>query len=240
MNTQTHPFQSQVAASEARAAFMSRVYTWMTGGILLTASIATVMGQNPELMVSLVSNRFLFFGLMIAQLGLVIGLSAAINRISASTATLLYIAYAALTGVTMSTIFLIYAHDTIGGVFLSTACGFAGLSMVGYTTKRDLGPVGAFCGMALFGLIGWALLSWFFPSLMGGELQMVYSIVGLLIFAGLTAYDTQKIKQLAGTMGQADDEAVRKGAIFGALTLYLDFINLFLMLLRLAGGDRRR
>lgn len=221
---------------------MSRVYTWMTGGILLTASIATVMGQNPDIMFALVSNRLLFYGLMAAQLGLVIGLSAAINKISASTATLLYIAYAALTGVTMSTIFLIYAHDTIGGVFLSTACGFAGLSIVGYTTKRDLGPIGAFCGMALFGLIGWAILSWFFPSLMGGELQMVYSIVGLLIFAGLTAYDTQKIKELANTIGvgQLNDEAVRKGAIFGALTLYLDFINLFLMLLRLAGGDRRR
>lgn len=220
---------------------MSRVYTWMTGGVLLTAAIATALGNNPETIIEIVSNRVLFYGMLIAQFGLVIGLSAAINRISAATATLMYLAYAALTGVTMSTIFLVYAHDTIGGVFLSTACGFGGLSLVGYTTKRDLGPVGSFCGLALFGLIGWGILSWFFPSLMGGEMGFIYNIVGLLIFAGLTAYDTQKIKQMAeGMGGQMEGEMAKKGAIYGALTLYLDFINLFLLLLRLAGGDRRR
>ena len=241
MNTPSRPFPNAVAASEASAAFMSRVYSWMTGGVLVTALIATVLGQNEEMMITLLTTRFLFTGLLIAQLGLVIGLSAAMNRISASTATMLYILYAALTGVTLSTIFVMYTHDSIAGVFLSTSCGFAGLSLVGYTTKRDLGPVGAFCGMALFGLVGWGLLSLFFPSIMGGELQMVYSIIGVVVFAGLTAYDTQKIKAMAFSAGQGgmSEDAVKKGAIFGALTLYLDFINLFLNLLRLAGGRRR-
>lgn len=220
---------------------MSQVYTWMTGGVLLTALISTFLGQNPEMVITLVRTPVLYYGLIIAQLGLVIGLSAAINKISASAATMLYILYAALTGVTLSTIFLIYTRDSIAGVFLTTACGFGGLSLLGYTTKRDLGPIGAFCGMALFGLIGWALLSFIFPSMMGGTAQMVYSIAGVVIFAGLTAYDTQKIKEMrveADRTG-AFGEGARKAAIFGALTLYLDFINLFLSLLRLA-GDRRR
>lgn len=239
MNT-TRPFTTETAVSEAKAAFMSRVYTWMTGGVLLTASIAFVMGNNPELMYQLMSTRFLFTGLILAQVGLVIGLTAAMNRISAGTATLLYLVYAALTGVTLSTIFMVYTQDSILGIFLSTACGFGGLSMVGYTTKKDLGPVGAFCGMALFGLVGWALLSFLFPSMMGGELQMVYSIIGVLVFAGLTAYDTQKIKEMGVSIGRGGmaDDAIQKTAIFGALTLYLDFINLFLNLLRIAGRRR--
>ncbi len=221
---------------------MSKVYTWMTGGILLTAVVASFVGSTPELVMTILQNRILFYGLMIAQLGVVIGMSAAQQRISAGTASLLYIVYAALTGVTLSVIFIIYTRDSIASVFFTTACGFGGLSLLGYTTKRDLGPVGAFCGMALFGLIGWAILSWFFPSMMGGQAQMVYSIIGVLVFAGLTAYDTQKIKaigfEVAGGPGELSGVA-HKAAIFGALSLYLDFINLFLNLLRLA-GDRRR
>ncbi len=229
------------ALAEQRAHFMRRVYNWMTGGILLTAIIASLLAGNPEAMMTLVKTPFLFTGIIIAQLVLVIGLSAAINRISAATATLLFLAYAALTGVTFSTLFMTYTHDTIAGVFFATAAGFAGLSLVGYTTKKDLGPVGAFCGMALFGLIGWGLMAFFFPSLMGGSAQFIYSVIGVVIFAGLTAYDTQKIKNMhieATGAGAAEMES--KAAIFGALTLYLDFINLFLMLLRLFGGDRRR
>ncbi len=235
----------QVAPShalvEARAAFMSRVYTWMTGGILLTAVVATLIGQNPEIVVQIVQNKILFYGLIFAQLGAVIWLSAGLQKMSASLATGLYLGYAALTGITLSTIFLIYTRDSIAGVFMTTACGFGGLSLLGYTTKRDLGPVGAFCGMALFGLIGWALLSFIFPSMMGGQGQMVYSILGVLIFAGLTAYDTQKIKNMNFGGGSVNGEITaleKKAAIFGALTLYLDFINLFLNLLRLAGGRR--
>ena len=158
--------------AEERAGFMRRVYTWMTGGVLLTALVSTYLGTNPELMISLMRTPVLFYGLMFAQLGMVIALSAAINRLSASTATLLYVAYAALTGVTLSTIFMIYTRDSIASVFFTTACGFGGLSLIGYTTKKDLGPLGAFCGMALFGMIGWAILSFFFPSLMGGNAEL--------------------------------------------------------------------
>jgi FtsH-binding integral membrane protein len=177
---------------------------------------------------------------MIVQIGVVVTLSAAVARLSAGLAMGLFLGYAALTGVTLSTLFLIYTRDSIAGVFLSTAFGFAGLSLMGYTTKRDLGPLGAFCGMALFGLIGWGLLSFFFPSLLGGQAGTAYSAVGVLIFAGLTAYDTQRIKAMATSdvygVGLGMES---KAAIVGALALYLDFINLFLSLLRLF-GDRRR
>lgn len=229
---------SQFSIAEERAGFMRRVYTWMTGGVLLTALVSTYLGTSPELMISLMRTPVLFYGLMFAQLGMVIALSAAINRLSASTATLLYVAYAALTGVTLSTIFLVYTRDSIASVFFTTACGFGGLSLIGYTTKKDLGPLGAFCGMALFGMIGWAILSFLFPSMMGGNASFVYSAIGVFVFAGLTAYDTQKIKNMAsGNFGTEEVES--KAAILGALTLYLDFINLFLMLLQLLGNRRR-
>jgi uncharacterized protein len=241
MNINMPSYSSPHSVAETRATFMRSVYTWMTGGILITALVSSYLGNNLEAVVAIVQNRVLYYGLIIAQIGAVIFLSAAIQRISVATATGIYLVYSALTGVTLSTVFLIYTHESIASVFLTTACGFAGLSLIGYTTKRDLGPVGAFCGMALFGLIGWAILSWFIPSLMSGNGSFVYSVIGVLIFAGLTAYDTQKIKNMSLGFGAADSggEMQRKAAIFGALTLYLDFINLFLMLLRLA-GDRRR
>jgi FtsH-binding integral membrane protein len=239
LNTVSSPY----SIAETQASFMRRVYTWMAGGVLLTALISSYLGTNPELVIGLIRNPILFYGLMIAQLAMVITLSAAVARLSSGVATMLFVGYAALTGVTLSTIFLVYTRDSIAGVFLSTACGFGGLSLLGYTTKRDLGPVGAFCGMALFGMIGWALLSFFFPSLMGGNAGMVYSILGVVVFAGLTAYDVQKIKMMAlggfGGYGAEAYEAESKAAVLGALALYLDFINLFLSLLRLF-GDRRR
>lgn len=239
----TTRYASPYALTEARAGFMRRVYTWMAGGVLLTSLIATYLGNNPELIVTLVQTPPLFYGILIAQILAVVVLTAAIGRLSPGTATALFIGYSALTGVSLSSIFMLYTRESIAGVFLSTACGFAGLSMLGFTTKRDLGPVGAFCGMALFGLIGWALLSFFFPSLMGGQGAVVYNVLGLVVFAGLTAYDTQRIKNMyTGTGGGYGGEAAEvetKLAIVGALTLYLDFINLFLNLLRLM-GDRRR
>jgi uncharacterized protein len=238
MNTNIPSYSSPYSVADTRATFMRSVYAWMTGGILITALISSYLGNNLEAIIAIVQNKVLFYGLIIAQIGAVIVLSAAIQRLSASAATAIYLVYAALTGVTLSTVFLMYTHESIASVFLTTACGFAGLSLIGYTTKRDLGPVGAFCGMALFGLIGWAILSWFIPSMMGGNGSFIYSVIGVVVFAGLTAYDTQKIKNLSVGLGEGGD-VQRKAAIFGALTLYLDFINLFLMLLRLA-GDRRR
>lgn len=223
--------------SEVQAGFMTRVYQWMSIGILLTAGVSTYIGTNEALATSIATNRGLFWVLIIAQFGVVIGLSAMINRMTAAMALGLFMLYSALTGVTFSTIFLIYTQASIQSAFFTTACGFAGLSAFGLVTKKDLGPVGTFCSMGLFGLIGYSLLALFFPSMMGGAAGLVFSLVGLLIFAGLTAYDTQKIK-LMGQHAFSDEER-SKLTVIGALTLYLDFINLFLIILRFT-GDRRR
>ncbi len=223
---------ASIAAENAR--FMSRVYGWMTGGLCLTGVVAWNVAGNPQLVQAIFGNRLLFWGLIIAQLGVVFLLSGVINRISGLTATLIYFLYAGLTGLTLSSIFLVFTGSSISQVFVVTACGFAGLSGVGYLTKRDLGPVGSFCVMGLFGLVGFGLLSMFFPSLMGAGASFVYSIVGIIVFAGLTAYDTQNIKGMNAPASEGTD-AARRTAIFGALRLYLDFINLFLSLLRIAG-----
>ena len=226
---------ASIAAENAR--FMSRVYGWMTGGLCLTGAVAWNVAGNPALVQTIFGNRLLFWGLIIAQLGAVAALSGLINRISGLTATVIYFLYAGLTGLTLSSIFLLYTGSSIAQVFGVTAFGFAGLSGFGFVTKRDLGPVGSFCMMGLFGMVGFALLSIFFPSLMTAGASFVFSIVGIIVFAGLTAYDTQRIKEM-NTPGMEGTDAGRKTAIFGALTLYLDFINLFLSLLRLTGRRR--
>jgi uncharacterized protein len=226
---------ASIAAENAR--FMSRVYGWMTAGLCLTGAVAWNVSGSPELVQTILGNRLLFWCLIIAQLGAVAVLSGLINRISGLTATLIYVLYAGLTGLTLSSIFLVYTGSSIAQVFGVTAFGFAGLSGVGYMTKRDLGPVGSFCMMGLFGLVGFGLLSMFFPSLMTGGASFVFSLVGIIVFAGLTAYDTQKIKAM-NVPGSEGTDAAHKKAIFGALTLYLDFINLFLSLLRLTGRRR--
>jgi FtsH-binding integral membrane protein len=226
---------ASIAAGNAR--FMSRVYGWMAFGLCLTGLVAWNVSADPALVRTIFGNRLLFWGLIIAQLGTVFALSWLINRISGLTATLIYILYAALTGLTLSSIFLVYTSSSIAEAFGVTAFGFVGLSGFGYVTKRDLGPVGSFCIMGLFGLVGFGLLSVIFPALMTEGANFVFSIVGIIVFAGLAAYDTQKIKAMnAG--GDEQTDAGRKQAIFGALTLYLDFINLFLSLLRLTGRRR--
>ncbi len=234
-NLSTHSPMS-IAAENAR--FMSGVYRWMTIGIMITAFLSYFIGNSMELVYTIVTNKILFYGLLIAEVGLVLYISARINKMTAMTATSLYVAYSALNGVTLSVIFLAYTQESIFSVFLTTACAFGGLSAFGYLTKRDLGPVGTFCSMGLWGLIGFGLLSWIFPSLMGARTSWVYNIVGLIVFCGLTAYDTQKIKN-SNIIGNEGSEEDQKETIVGALTLYLDFINLFLFLLRLLGGRRR-
>src|ERR1700676_1493488 len=226
---------STIAAENAR--FMSRVYGWMTGGLCLTGAVAWNVAGNPALVQAIFGNRLLFWGLIIAQLGAVAALSGLINRISGLTATVIYFLYAGLTGLTLSSIFLLYTGSSIAQVFGVTAFGFAGLSGFGYITKRDLGPVGSFCMMGLFGMVGFGLLSMFFPSLMTAGASFVFSIVGIIVFAGLTAYDTQRIKVII-PRGMEVSDAGGKTAIFGALTLYLDSMNLFLSLLRLTGRRR--
>lgn len=217
--------------------FMSQVYTWMASGILVTAIIASYIGTSPEWRMQIMTNSGLMTGLLIAQLAVVLFLTFAINKISAFTATITYFVYAALTGVTFASIFVAYTQSSIASVFFTTTFAFGGLSAYGFITKRDLSGLGTFCLMGLFGLLGWGLLSLFFPSMMGGYSGLIYSLIGVGIFSGLTAYDTQKIKAMGVGLVEGS-EGEKKGAIFGALMLYLDFINLFLFLLRLMGGRR--
>lgn len=225
--------RSKAASS---ASFMSRVYFWMMAGIFMSGITAFVIASTPNMMAYLTQNRGIFFGLIIVQLIAVIALSAAVQRMSVAMAAAIYALYATLTGATFSVIFLAYSMQSIAMAFFTTSFAFAGLSGYGFVTKRDLGPVGSFCIMGLFGMIGIMLLSFFIPALAGTSVQLSISVIGVLVFSGLTAYDTQKIKMLQNQF--ADDEQARKGAIHGALILYLDFINLFLSILRLM-GDRR-
>lgn len=217
--------------------FMSKVYLWMSVGIMLTAIVAMSFASDADLVFTIASNKLLYWGIVIAQFGLVIWLSAGINKMNSLMATMMFLIYASLTGVTLSIFSLIYTQESIASAFFTTGIGFAGLSGFGYFTKRDLGPVGNFCTMGLFGLVGFGILTFFFPSLMGSVASKVYGLVGIIVFAGLTAYDTQKIKSMAHY--SRNSEETQKGAILGALALYLDFINLFLFILRMS-GDRRR
>lgn len=236
--SQGNILRSEQSIAEENSRFMSGVYKWMTFGILLTGFISYYIASSPNLIMSIVTNKILFYGLIIAQLGAVFYLSLMVQKISAIRATIVYLLYASLTGVTLSTIFLVYTQDSISSAFFVTCFSFAGLSAFGYMTKKDLGPIGTFCHMGLWGLIGFGLLSMFFPSLFGSTGQMVYSICGVVIFAGLTAYDTQKIKSM-NIIGNEGTEEDHKETIIGALTLYLDFINLFLNILRLMGNRRK-
>jgi FtsH-binding integral membrane protein len=228
--------QGDVVARE-NSTFMTKVYQWMSIGVLLTAVVAALIGTNEEMARTIAMNRGLFWVMIIAQFGLVIAVSGFISRMSVMTATILFLLYSALTGVTFSTIFLIYSMPSIQSAFLTTAMGFGGLTLFGYMTKKDLGPVGTFCSMGLWGLVGYSLLAMFFPSMMGGASGFVFSMIGLLVFAGLTAYDTQVIKMMGRQAMSSEDQG--RASILGALKLYLDFINLFLIILRLT-GDRRR
>lgn len=218
------------------AKYMSSVYLWMTLGIFLTGIVAAFFASTPALINAIVTNKILFYGLIIAEFGLVIFISARIEKINSLTATGLFLLYSAINGATLSIIFLIYTSSSIASTFFITAIGFAGLSATGYITKKDLGPVGSFCSMGLWGLIGFSILSIFFPSMMGPATSKIFGLVGIIVFAGLTAYDTQAIKQMA-PLG-ANGEIQQKSAIMGSLKLYLDFINLFLFMLRFMGNSR--
>ncbi|OGT53184.1 MAG: hypothetical protein A3E84_00945 [Gammaproteobacteria bacterium RIFCSPHIGHO2_12_FULL_42_13] len=220
----------------ALSSFMNRVYLWMMVGISISGITAYVVASRSDVVMYLMQNSLLFYGLLIVQILAVVALSAWVQRMSVAVASITYALYATLVGITFSTLFLIYTTNSISNAFFVTAFSFAGLSLFGYTTKRDLGPLGAFCMMGLFGLIAIMLLGFFIPSMMGNSMQLTISVAGLIVFAGLTAYDTQRIKALQSQYTTAEQS--RKGAIYAALILYLDFINLFLNILRLM-GDRR-
>jgi hypothetical protein len=229
-----HDSCTAIATATVADGFLARVYGWMTAGLALTA-LASMFTLSSEALLQLIfGSRMVFYGLIIAELGLVVALSAAINRISAATATLLFLVYSALNGVTFAAIFLIYTQSSIASTFFVASGTFAAMSCYGYLTKRDLTGWGSFLFMGLIGIIIASLVNIFLHS------EMIYwitSYIGVFVFVGLTAYDTQKIKQI-GQAGFADAEQQKKSAILGALRLYLDFINLFLMLLRVMGNRR--
>jgi len=226
-------FQRERAAA-VQGAFIRRVYNWMGLGLAATALVALYTAGNPQLLGMIFGNTLVFFGLIIAELVLVFALSAGINRLSYATATLMFFVYSALNGLTLSVIFLAYTRASIASTFFVTAGTFGAMSFYGYTTKRDLSSWGSFLFMGLIGIILASVVNIFFNS------PMVYWVVtyaGILVFVGLTAYDTNKLKEMA-LAGFADEEAEGKSAVMGALALYLDFINLFLMLLRILGSRR--
>lgn len=207
-----------------------QVYAWMGCGLALTAIVALITVSSPGLLNVIVGNRMVFYGLMFGELALVFTLSGAINRMSAGVATLLFIGYSALNGLTLSVIFLVYTADSIASTFAVSAAMFGAMSIYGYATRKDLTSWGNFLFMGLIGIVIASLVNIFMKN---DAVSWVVSAIGVIVFTGLTAYDTWKIKALA-----AAGEEGRKPAILGALTLYLDFINLFLMLLRLMGGRR--
>lgn len=220
--------------SLALPALMRKVYLWMTLALVITGFTAFGIASNPGIAYAIVTNRLLFWGLIIAEFGLVIGISGAINKLSAVTATLLFVLYSIVNGATLSVIFMAYTMNSIASVFFITAGLFGVMAFIGYTTKTDLTSIGKILFMALIGIILATIVNLFVGSSM---LNMIVSYVGVVIFTGLTAYDSQKIKNM---LYNADsmDEGMQKIALLGSLTLYLDFINLFLMLLRIFGGNR--
>jgi FtsH-binding integral membrane protein len=216
--------------------FIRSVYNWMAIGLALTGFTAYYVANTPALVQAVFGNQILFFGLIIGQLGLVFFISARIQRLQASTATALFLLYSVLMGVTLSFIFLVYTASSITSTFFICAATFVACSVYGWTTKRDLTSLGGFLFMGLIGIIIASVVNMFIRS---SAMHMIISYIGVLVFVGLTAYDTQHLKTMALNQ-PADLEAgvIRKGAIMGALKLYLDFINLFLMLLRIFGGGR--
>jgi len=220
-----------VAEIEERS-FIGKVYRWMGLGLLLTA-ISAYFVVNTDFVYTLASNSILFYGLILGELGLVIYLSARIQKMSAEAATTSFIVYSVLNGVTLSVILLVYTGASIASTFMTTALTFGVMSAYGYFTKRDLTSMGSYLRMGLIGIIIASIINLFWAN---STMYWIISYVGVLVFVGLTAYDTQKIKKLGAVVEGV--QVTQKMAIMGALMLYLDFINLFLMLLRIL-GDRK-
>jgi hypothetical protein len=216
--------------------FVRSVYNWMAIGLGLTGIVAYSVANMPEVRNVIFGSGVVFFGLIIAQLVLVFMMSARIQRMQAGTATLLFVLYSALNGATLSSIFLAYAQSSITSTFFVCSATFVACSIYGWTTRRDLTSMGGFLTMGLIGIVIASLVNLFIQS---SAVSVIVSYIGVLVFVGLTAYDTQDIKNMALSQpGDIDAGTVRKGAILGALKLYLDFINLFLMLLRIFGSSR--
>ncbi|MFN2386286.1 MAG: Bax inhibitor-1/YccA family protein [Thermoanaerobaculia bacterium] len=221
-----------VAGAERVTAFLRKVYGWMTVGLGVTAAVAFAVSSSPALVQAIFGNPFLFFGLIIVELGLVFYLSARVSKLAPQTAAGLFLVYSALNGATLSMVLLAYTGTSIATTFVVTAGMFGALALFGTTTKRSLAGVGQFFFMGLIGLLLASVVGIFWQN---DTLQFVISVVGVLVFTGLTAWDAQRLKMMASTV---PEERFGSYAVVGALALYLDFINLFLFLLRFIGGRR--
>ena len=231
MNYQSLSRDRQLEASYAFPTLMRKTYLWMAMALIITGLTAYVVATNAAMTQFLFTHASMIWILFLAEIGLVVTLSAAIRKISLSVATLLFVAYAALNGITFSSLFYVYTMGSLASTFFITAGTFGAMSLVGFFTKADLSSMGKILLMALIGLIIASVVNIFVAS---SALEMLMTYVGVLIFVGLTAYDTQKIKQMFLSAPDAS-ESTQKYAVLGALTLYLDFINLFLYLLRIFG-----
>lgn len=232
--TNAYARERELEMSAAFPVLMRKVYLWMTLALVITGFTAYYVAHNQTLMTALVTNQILFWGLVIGELALVIGLSAAINKLSLTVATLMFVIYSVVNGATMSFIFLVYTYSSITNVFFISAGTFAAMALFGYFTKADLSSMGKILMMALIGIIIATIVNIFTKS---EGLAMILNYLGVLVFVGLTAYDSQKIKQMMMAAPDAG-EVAQKMALLGALSLYLDFINLFLYLLRIFGARR--
>ncbi len=223
---------STVDTAERVTAFLRKVYGWMFVGLGITASVAYAVAGSPSLVRAIFSNPILFFGLIIGELGLVFFLSARVQKIAPTTAAVLFLAYSALNGATLSMILLAYTATSIASTFLVTAGMFGALALFGTFTRRSLAGVGQFAFMGLIGVVLASVVGMFWHS---AGLQFGISIIGVIVFTALTAWDAQRLKQWATVTPQGQTGSY---AVVGALSLYLDFVNLFLFMLRFLGGRR--
>ena len=217
-------------AADVERRFMAAVYRWMTFGLLVTAGVAFYVATTPEVLQTIFGNRMVFWGLIIAQFGLVIALSAAVNKLSAGVAGALFLLYSALTGATLSAVLIAYTGASVASAFAVTAGTFLAMSVYGTVTKRDLTSWSTFLFMGLIGVVIASVVNIFTRS---GMVSWVISAAAVVVFTGLTAYDTQRLRRMA-----VAGAGVAALPVNGALALYLDFINLFLSLLNIFGGRR--
>jgi FtsH-binding integral membrane protein len=231
-STASGAFAPSSAAAEQIAAFLRAVYGWMAAGLAITAATAWTVAGSPALIAAIFTNRLIFWALVIAQLGIVFTLSVRVNRLAPGTAALLFVAYSGLTGVTLSVILLAFTGESIATTFVVTAGMFGALAAYGTVTRRSLEGLGQFLFMGLIGVVLASVVGIFWQN---DVFQFVLSFIGVIVFAGLAAYDAQRLKAMAATTPSGE---VGSYAVVGALALYLDFINLFLFLLRLTGSRR--
>ena len=230
----SHPLEYAGPDNPALVKFFNSVYAWMCVGLAITATVAFLVSQNLQILARLGMGTLI--GLFVVEIVLVMVIANAINRINATVATALFMLYAAINGVTLAGIFLVYTHATLASAFVVSAATFGAMSVYGMTTTRDLTGMGRIMMMLLIGLVIASVVSLFWHNT---ALQVLMNYVGVLVFVGLTAYDTQKLKAIANQTG-GDSALAARMSIVGSLVLYLDFINLFLFILRLMGNNDRR